>query len=628
LLRQRIEGPSERQIRLDGKIEQYSHQIKLDATGLQKKIESLQADLKRVVSSRAALKTTKNIPFVWEIAFVEIFEEDKNGFDIVIGNPPYVRQENISDPCLSREEITTENKRVYKEKLAREVYQTFPKFFAYNAGKDKAARKLSAKSDLYIYFHFVGLSLLNEKGVFSFICSNSWLDAGYGADLQEFLLRQCHVKFILDNNVERSFDTAEVNTVIELLSAPSPELDSGFANTARFIMFRVPFEYILSPVLFQEIEAEDQRKVKPEYRLYADTQAKLFVSGCVREDEESDGKPASPLHPKDKTLVLEGVYAGDKWGGKYLRAPDIYWTIVEKIDLRWQRLGQNAEVKFGIKSGVNEFFHLNREAVRHWGIERKFLCPLIKTPRDYYSIRIQGSDVVLFWCQEEKAKLKGTRALAYIKWGEEQGFHKNPSCRSRRNWYSLKGPERPVLLWPSAFFERHIVYECPHGYVADKVFYTISGDVPLGLRAYLNSSIVSLFVEVEGYQLNHGGIFVTTEWLGNLPVINLSDASLCQVYERIAGRDIRLCADELNDADRKRLDLIVLRQIGLGEGDRVSVYEAIKAYVAGRIHKAKRETTQKGRQVDLKQTKKRQKAADQLLGIWAGLPEEEENEEN
>ena len=629
-LRRQAEAPEGRQIGLlDHKIEEQSTQTRSQIAEKQKKLESLSTDLDRIAKARAALKSVNDVPFVWDIAFVEIFQDDADGFDIIFGNPPYVRQENISDPRLPRDEVTTQNKREYKDKLARAVYQAFPKFFAYNADQDRSARKLNAKSDLYIYFHFLGLSLLNPKGAFSFICSNSWLDVGYGADLQEFLLRQCHIKYVLDNSFERSFDSAEVNTVIVLLSAPATEPNASLSKTARFVMFRVPFAHIVSPVLFQELESAKHRKATAEYRLYAQTQEKLLEAGCAAgEDEEPDESKAAPqLNAKGKTLVAERQYAGDKWGGKYLRAPDIYWTIVDKLSAQTKRLGHLADVKFGIKSGANEFFHLDKETIRTWGIERKFLRPLIKTPRDYYSIRIPGSDVLLFWCQEDKAKLKGTKALDYIKWGEEQGFHKTPSCASRKNWYSLKGPEKPSLLWPSAFFERHIVYECPVGYVADKVFYTISGDIPIAIRAYLNSSIVSLFVEAEGYQLNHGGIFVTTEWLANLPVIPLSDSSLARVYDRIASRDIGLCADELDDENRKRLDLIALKQLGLGERELANMHDAIKTYVAGRIHKAKRETTQKGRQPDLEQTKKRNKAADSLRGIWATLPAEEDAED-
>ena len=201
----KIEGPSERRIRLDGTIEQKAHQVDFDAPKNQKQIESLTAELAQIGASQKALGASKEVPFVWDIAFVEIFESAKDGFDIVIGNPPYVRQEAIADPRTPRNEVTTENKRAYKDKLAHSVYQTFPHFFGYKASTNTAAHKIDAKSDLYIYFYLHGLSLLNHKGSFCFITSNSWLDVGYGADLQEFLLKHSHVKMILDNQVKRVF---------------------------------------------------------------------------------------------------------------------------------------------------------------------------------------------------------------------------------------------------------------------------------------------------------------------------------------------------------------------------------------------------------------------------------------
>ena len=96
-------------------------------------------------------------------------------------------------------------------KLARSVYQTFPRFFGYRRERDitpdnpsrAVSHKLDANNDLYIYFYFHGLSLLNPKGTFCFITSNSWLDVGYGKDLQEFTLKHCHIKQIIDNEVRR-----------------------------------------------------------------------------------------------------------------------------------------------------------------------------------------------------------------------------------------------------------------------------------------------------------------------------------------------------------------------------------------------------------------------------------------
>ena len=49
---------------------------------------------------------------------------------------------------------------------------------------------------------------------------------------------------------------------------------------------------------------------------------------------------------------------GSKWGGLYLRAPGIYFRVLEKAGDRLVRLGNVAEVRFGIKTGANDFFHL------------------------------------------------------------------------------------------------------------------------------------------------------------------------------------------------------------------------------------------------------------------------------
>ena len=53
---------------------------------------------------------------------------------------------------------------------------------------------------IYILFH--GQIFLNEKGTFCFITSNSWLDAKYGASLQEFLLNKVPIIAIYDKKKE------------------------------------------------------------------------------------------------------------------------------------------------------------------------------------------------------------------------------------------------------------------------------------------------------------------------------------------------------------------------------------------------------------------------------------------
>lgn len=192
-------------------------------------IQIAKQEIERLRETKRKIQAPGQKPFVWDIDFAEIFG-DKGGFDIVIGNPPYVRQEKIAPPNKLKAEVTLKDRQEYKEKLLKSIQVHYP-----------FIKRLDKKSDYYIYFYFHGLSLLNEKGIFCFITSNSWLDVGYGKDLQEFLLKYCHVKAIYDNEAKRSFEHADVNTIIALLGPPIIGKKGiswpALKETARFVMF-------------------------------------------------------------------------------------------------------------------------------------------------------------------------------------------------------------------------------------------------------------------------------------------------------------------------------------------------------------------------------------------------------
>ncbi|EDP6131304.1 class I SAM-dependent DNA methyltransferase [Campylobacter jejuni] len=124
-----------------------------------------------------------NHPFEWRFEFPEILDDDGNfkGFDLIIGNPPYIRQEELKElkPHLAK------NYKVYK-----------------------------GTSDIYTYFYELGFNVLKENGILSFITSNKYTRAGYGEALREFLLKNtCILKYI-DLNSIKVFDSATVDTSI------------------------------------------------------------------------------------------------------------------------------------------------------------------------------------------------------------------------------------------------------------------------------------------------------------------------------------------------------------------------------------------------------------------------------
>ncbi|HED4799111.1 TPA: Eco57I restriction-modification methylase domain-containing protein [Campylobacter jejuni] len=124
-----------------------------------------------------------NHPFEWRFEFPEILDDDGNfkGFDLIIGNPPYIRQEELKELKLH----LAKNYKVYK-----------------------------GTSDIYTYFYELGFNVLKENGILSFITSNKYTRAGYGEALREFLLKNtCILKYI-DLNGIKVFDSATVDTSI------------------------------------------------------------------------------------------------------------------------------------------------------------------------------------------------------------------------------------------------------------------------------------------------------------------------------------------------------------------------------------------------------------------------------
>ncbi|MBA3019243.1 MAG: Eco57I restriction-modification methylase domain-containing protein [Proteobacteria bacterium] len=602
----------------------YQAELGLKSSDKQKDILILQQDMERIKQARSALKDVKDVPFVWDIAFVEIFGGINSGFDIVIGNPPYVRQENISDSLLSDEEVTTSNKKEYKAKLARSIYQAFPRFFEYNASKDTAANKIDARSDLYIYFYLHGLSLLNPKGSFCFITSNSWLDVGYGKRLQEFLLKHCHIKMVIDNQAKRSFASADVNTIIVLFSSPDMKKETRLEETARFVMFKEPFEHIISPVIFEEIETARKRKTTPEYRVNPIIQKQLLEDGCeihVDEDSKEESQKVRVKKPKQAPLIKVAKYIGNKWGGKYLRAPDIYWTILEKGKSLIKKLNYYFDGERYLNTGgADGFFILNKVKIVKKGlffvvndhtttpngkpfegeIEEKYLVPLVKDyTRKNKRIEINGYDAHCLVVKGNPSHL----VKKYIKWGEQQGYHRRSVTKHQRPWFK---PTRQMIsgakiLVPRSFNDTFLVHFNPNLYISLR-FYRLhpKREKDVQLIAYLNSTLVALFLETLGNKSLGQGVldFFMADFLTmKIPVVERRD--LDHAYKAMKNRIVHDVWTEFGIkstgtsktkicplADRKRLDDVVFDAIGLTQGEREAVYEAVIDMVNTRLKKA------------------------------------------
>ncbi|PDW13664.1 restriction endonuclease [Helicobacter pylori] len=134
----------------------------------------------------------------WRFEFPEVLDDEGNflGFDCIIGNPPYIRQEQIKD----------------LKPLLQKQYQDF-----YNS-----------TADIYTYFFALSYHLLKEKGFNAFITSNKYARAKYGAKLREWLLKKTTIVSYMELNALKVFESAAVDTSIMSFIKQSPPKESLF----------------------------------------------------------------------------------------------------------------------------------------------------------------------------------------------------------------------------------------------------------------------------------------------------------------------------------------------------------------------------------------------------------------
>ncbi|MEG4084730.1 Eco57I restriction-modification methylase domain-containing protein [Microcoleus sp. POL10_C6] len=167
--------------------------------------------------------------FDWQAKFPQIFAD--GGFDVVIGNPPYVRQELLSPikPYLQAN------------------YESY-----------------NSVADLYTYFYELGLNILKPGGVLSYIVTNKWLRSGYGEPLRKFFASQGLLDQIIDFGHAPIFEDADTFPCIVAVRKPNAslcisetesEIEPGKSEpNSPVIVCPVPREYLAKINLTQYVQ--------------------------------------------------------------------------------------------------------------------------------------------------------------------------------------------------------------------------------------------------------------------------------------------------------------------------------------------------------------------------------------
>jgi hypothetical protein len=448
--------------------------------------------------------------------------------DAVVGNPPYIRQEDIpSGRKNGNGGPENGTKEYYNQLVKREM------------GID-----LSGRSDIHCYFWPHATSFMKKHGYLCLLTSSQWLDVEYGFRLQEWILRNFEIVAVLESIDEPWFVGARVATTVTILRRQEGT-EQRMQNIARFIQLRRPVAEILSndgtmadavksaDEFRDEILSLQKNTVNNRYRARLVNQGDLWREGVRLGLIMRRSKYAGGDDPNQQT----GDYYGGKWG-MYLRAPDLWFDLLDNYGKNFAPLGEIAEIARGVTTGKDAFFFpidcsnqclakeedpwpfelqygVAREKVAS-GEVRLVLCgegrgeiKAIESgylePEVHSLMEIDGFTVSALQCSrmillvsKQRDLLAGTYVNKYIEWGETKGYHTGSTCAARatedKPWYDVTGHERGALFWPMAQQYKHAIPFNEPNLICNHNLFDISPKTEDDglLAGILNSSLVVL----------------------------------------------------------------------------------------------------------------------------------------
>ncbi|MDA3052623.1 Eco57I restriction-modification methylase domain-containing protein [Campylobacter sp. JMF_01 NE2] len=251
-------------------------------------------------------------------------------FDIVIGNPPYVRQEMIKE------------QKPHLQKLYKAYCGT---------------------ADLFVYFYELGLNLLKNGGLLGFICSNKFFRASYGQNLRELILQNSQILAIADFNGVKVFDDATVDSAITILRKNGANSTLSLRDHEVVEAIQRNSDYLATSKTANAVLDcfDDKSSLNDSAQSVIESEAKQSTSenNPNPNSQNSEFKLYSPNLQDFATLQTANLKAS---GFIFLN------PLEANLKAKIERLGTplkdwDININYGIKTGLNEAFIID-EATR------------------------------------------------------------------------------------------------------------------------------------------------------------------------------------------------------------------------------------------------------------------------
>ena len=467
------------------------------AKELQKKLANIQKEIDDIRNNRMFVGA-----FEWRIEFPEVLDEEGNfeGFDCIIGNPPYIQLQKMGTDA---------------DALQKMNYDTYER-----------------TGDIYCLFYEMGMKLLRKGALLSFITSNKWMRAGYGKILRGHISSNYNPTLLIDFANNKIFDSATV--LVNILSLEkcnnkgqtlSCSVEDGFdvSKLSDYVQTHAVtsnFSSAESWSILSDIERSIKAKIQAigvplrEWDIQINYGIKTgfneaFIIDSVKRDEIL--KTCQSIEERDRTAelirpILRGrdiKRYGYDWANQYIVAtfPSRHYNIDDYPALK--------------------------EFLLSFGTER-----LEQTGKEYI---IDGEKV--------KARKKTNN-----KWFETQD--------SISYWDEFS---KPKIIYPNMTKFLPFVYDT-YGLVTNQKCFIITGKRLAFLTAFLNSSLFKFcfadkFPELQGKTRELSKIF-----MDEIPVMEVSDDEEARFLLIVESTQKNISREKLLDIDKAIFDLYQLSE--------------------------------------------------------------------
>lgn len=492
---------------------------------------------------------------IYETNFISENNTSPHKFDIIIGNPPYVRHHGLLNASIKG---LKDNKNFFQD--------LFP----------KTQIKWDRKADLYIYFWIKAITQVVEGGVIAFVLSRAWVSSRYTNPLKQVFGTFFYFDLILELPFE-VWKSAEIRT--HIVVGHRADKNAKLENMA-IIVWKKSLESLL--------QFETQK-----FTNKLETLSLLYNNSRLEFNTKETDSYRITLISDLTPLLINSRKIFPFLRLDYLTMSSyLAKLLIDKKD-QFCLLKDLGKLEMGSTTGANRFFYLNKKLITKYRIPEENLYLMTKSPKEWRTILSPSKELKCFLHIPNKLSDESSLELRdYIK-NIQPDILKRPyfKNKTKNNWYQVPLVQ-PEILIPNMIFKRSFVT-----YNSDKLhidkqwigFWVNNQGWLFFLLGFLNSTLGILLREVQGTRtLGLGSLKLSLQECHNLLVLDprkLSDDLLTK-FQTCISRLGEMKIEPIHQTQelpseyskvQKQLDYLVLVEcLGLNPVEITKIQEILK----------------------------------------------------